>query len=538
MRERVVLEEGHPVGERFSDGGKPELEEGLVIETGGRRLRVQWDPQAPVTPLGQVAFFMQFLAVGGLFSDFLASCPIRYQSNAASRVHDVLGTMILGVLSGQQRFAHLNALREDEVNRVGLGLQKICSEDVVRRAFDERTMPCTAGQISEWLGSALARSWGPGLRCGGWILDIDVTIKPIYGRQEGARLGYNPHKPGRPSHAYHNYIMAGLRLVLDVEVRAGNEHAAKHGYEGLWRLWERFAPEERPLAIRGDAGYGNECLLAACEERGQGYLLRLRQTKKVKELVRLMQALEPAGAAERARAERWQKVGPEGWQACEGRLQLQGWSAQRRVVILRRRVRAKPAASAEAAEPAGGKASQQLLPWNEPMPVTDTWEYQVLVTNLNWGQAELFECYRQRGDCENTYDELKNQWGWSGFTTRDLSRSANMARMVALVYNWWTLFVRALEPTQAREAVSSRPLFLAAVGRLVTHAGGLVLRLTSTHAQAALAQKLQEDLSLFLSSLQMTAEQLNNQQRWERIWQRLTAPYRAFNRARLPPAPT
>ena len=32
-----------------------------------------------------------------------------------------------------------------------------------------------------------------------WVLDIDATVKPLYGRQEGAELGYNPAKPGRPS---------------------------------------------------------------------------------------------------------------------------------------------------------------------------------------------------------------------------------------------------------------------------------------------------------------------------------------------------
>jgi hypothetical protein len=33
-----------------------------------------------------------------------------------------------------------------------------------------------------------------------WVLDIDSTIKPLYGRQEGTVVGYNPHKSGRPSH--------------------------------------------------------------------------------------------------------------------------------------------------------------------------------------------------------------------------------------------------------------------------------------------------------------------------------------------------
>jgi hypothetical protein len=42
-----------------------------------------------------------------------------------------------------------------------------------------------------------------------WILDIDTTIKPLYGKQEGAEVGYNPHKPGRPSHALDTYYKKG-----------------------------------------------------------------------------------------------------------------------------------------------------------------------------------------------------------------------------------------------------------------------------------------------------------------------------------------
>jgi hypothetical protein len=39
------------------------------------------------------------------------------------------------------------------------------------------------------------------------VLNIDNTIKPIYGNQEGVEVGYNPKKPGRPSHNYHTYMI-------------------------------------------------------------------------------------------------------------------------------------------------------------------------------------------------------------------------------------------------------------------------------------------------------------------------------------------
>jgi hypothetical protein len=43
-----------------------------------------------------------------------------------------------------------------------------------------------------------------------WILDIDTTIKALYGHQEGATLEYDPKKPGRPSHVYHSDFVANL----------------------------------------------------------------------------------------------------------------------------------------------------------------------------------------------------------------------------------------------------------------------------------------------------------------------------------------
>jgi hypothetical protein len=44
---------------------------------------------------------------------------------------------------------------------------------------------------------------------------VDVTVKTIYGRQQGAEIGHNPHKPGRLSHAYHSYFMANTRPAME-----------------------------------------------------------------------------------------------------------------------------------------------------------------------------------------------------------------------------------------------------------------------------------------------------------------------------------
>jgi len=53
---------------------------------------------------------------------------------------------------------------------------------------------------------------------------------------------------------------------------------------------------------------------------------------------------------------------------------------------------------------------------------------------------------------ENNFDELKNQWGWGGFVTKDLLRCQIAARSIALIYNWWSLFVRLADPSKRRES--------------------------------------------------------------------------------------
>jgi len=118
------------------------------------------------------------------------------------------------------------------------------------------------------------------------------------------------------------------------------------------------------------------------------------------------------------------------------------------------------------------------------------WEYTVLVTDVKYELAAIGQLYRDRCDCENGFYELKNQWGWGGFTTQDMHRSQLTARAVALIYNWWSWYVRAANPQARREALTSRPLLLAAVGRTVSHGGQTMLYLTPMHAEAGLIKSM------------------------------------------------
>lgn len=124
-------------------------------------------------------------------------------------------------------------------------------------------------------------------------------------------------------------------------------------------------------------------------------------------------------------------------------LQLTGWSQARRIVVLRRRVRGSMVAEVKADSLKG----QQTLLFADAKDDLKLWEHTVLITNTDYTLEAVGQRYRDRADCENGFDELKNQWGWGGYTTHDLERCNLSARAVALIYNWWSWCVRLAHPT-------------------------------------------------------------------------------------------
>jgi hypothetical protein len=202
----------HPEGELEKAEAAAEAE-GCVVETYAGKLRIRWDDWAAVTTLGQMPVFVDFLKTSGLWNGFVADCPLRYTSPNAPRPVEVLDTLLMSVLAGQSRYAHISGLRGDGVNPELLGMRKVMSEDSARRAFKQASPEDTR----QWLKQHLRETYEPLLEQA-WVLDLDSTVKPLYGSQEKAVKGYNPVKPGRPSHIVHTYLLAQLRLVLGAEV--------------------------------------------------------------------------------------------------------------------------------------------------------------------------------------------------------------------------------------------------------------------------------------------------------------------------------
>ena len=154
----------HPSGE---GSRAPSVSDPLLVDSFAGRIEVRWAPDEAVTALGQLSFFVDFLKQSGLFEGLVAGAPLQYSSPNAPDVRDVMGTLVLSIVSGAKRYAHVNALRHDGVTPALPGMSRVCSDDSVRGA----------GGGGRGVAGVLS-----GLRCasvdaGAMDVDIDTTVK-------------------------------------------------------------------------------------------------------------------------------------------------------------------------------------------------------------------------------------------------------------------------------------------------------------------------------------------------------------------------
>ncbi len=468
-----------------------------------------FDEESSITLNGYLPFFAEYLHEGNLFSSWVKDCPLEYKSNNAPEVSDVLGTIMLSVLSGHTRYSHMSSVYGDKASAELLGVNKFVSHDSAERALKKMDND----NADKWIRKHQLKTYEPLLNKP-YVLDIDPTVKPIYGNQEGAEIGYNPKKPGRPSHCYHTYIIGTLRLVVDVDVRPGNETAGKYSHSGLWRFLDSLPKSLHPQFIRGDIGFGTNGTMSGCEGRNIPFLFKLKRTSKVKKLLKNLE--NPNVEWEDAK---------DGWDGLDTEIKLDGWDNSRRVIVLRRQINKSKLKNKE---PESIETSNMIQQEFSLAVLTDKipeYEYQVLVTSLKDSVIAVAQLYRDRADCENVYDELKNQWGWCGFTTKDMKRTQIMAAIIALIYNWWNIFCRLAEPEEHMEAKTSRPLFFNSVCKIVKTSRQRFIKISVNGSEKKSVMAMFENISSVISNIVLTAPQLSIEQKWAVI---LTCAFKKF----------
>lgn len=393
-----------------------------------------------LTPWGGAEAWSHYLEKLGVIADLARRFPLARIIPNATRVADVLQAFMFNCLMGGRRFAHAWGVQDDQALVVILGMHKVrlCGEDAFYRM--KKKVPRQQARTC-WPGASA--TFTP--RCPRRLSpDWDSTVNTRYGRQEDVTRGYNPHKPGRGSHHPLLCVVAGTRLALHLEWRPGNEVSAGHWVEAMEWVWSHPDVPSRLQLNRGDIGFAQEKIMAWHERADVPrpcYLFKLKMTANVR------------CAIVKAPCPEWDgrpRVGLK--QYAETRVKLEGWSCERRIILTRK---LKPA-----------NRSPHDVFWG-----ADQEEFCAYVTNLEPHQAtpaQVVLTYRKRGDAENVFDELKNQWGFDGFCSGKGVVSETAARLLLLTYNLWSLFVRVLKEEGChREAITSRVDLLVMPAKLV-----------------------------------------------------------------------
>lgn len=198
-------------------------------------------------------------------------------------------------------------------------------------------------------------------------LDIDSLPIEVHGHQEGSR--YNGHYGVR---CYHPLValIGETGDLVDVHLREGNVHTAEGALGFILPLLDRLERDVCQVAsVRMDAGFPEDELLSALEDRKVGYVARIRKNKRLKELAApFVQPLPPSEGGEASLA--WHELS----------YKADSWSTARRVVLVLQ------------------QAPGELFP-----------EFFLLLTNWPAEQMPalaLLDLYRQRGTAEGHLGEL------------------------------------------------------------------------------------------------------------------------------------
>jgi hypothetical protein len=462
-----------------------EMNESFRFGCGGGRIGVEACADR-LTAYGGLAAWSHYVEHLGIVEDLAKRWPVERSSPNATPVRDILHGFMINALMGGRRFAHIRRMQDDRAVAAILGLKRgrVCGEDafvrMMSRADRERARSWMAASERD-LYAALPVAF---------IADWDSTVNTRYGHQEEVEVGYNPHKPGRGSHHPLLCVVAGTRLALHMEWRPGKAVSATAWQDAMEKVWSHPDVRSGLKLNRGDIGFAQEKIMAWHEEPGTArphYLFKLRLTRNVKRaLARIPWPL-------------WEgqpTLGME--QHAETTVQLQGWSRPRRVVFVRTMKPANPSA--------------QDVFWG-----MDREEVSAYVTSLPSEEAtpgQIVLAYRKRADTENVFDELKNQWGFSGFCSGKAVVSEMAARLLLITYNLWTLFVRVVKEEGVHtEAVTSRDELLLIPAKLVESGRRKTLKLAVSEKWWSAIAQAYKRLQRWLAA---TAPQLEIQQTFER----------------------
>ena len=243
------------------------------------------------------------------------------------------------------------------------------------------------------------------------VFDFDSTVLTVYGRQEKAAVGFNPHKRGRPSYMPLLCVEGQTGDCWAAEYHPGNTHVATVTVP----LWEavcaKLPPGVRTLRVRADGAFYDGKIIAALEAREASYAIVARLTRPLQQ---------------RVVSARYQRLGRSVGLA-EFSYHPQGWPGPRRFVVVRRPVPEEPS-------------------WQLSLFRIGQYVYRVIVTNLELAPVNVWRFYNDRAEAELVIREMKEAYALGKIPTGDWQANRAYFQLVVFAYNALNWFRRFCLP--------------------------------------------------------------------------------------------
>jgi hypothetical protein len=343
----------------------------------------------------------------------LRRCLTRHlqypRRNRDYELSQMLLALIYPILLGLDRLETASLLRANGTFQYLTGLPSYPDPQTLRRfllqappEFRQQLHRCNDRLLRQFIHQPEHRSR--------LILDLDSTVITVFGRQEGAEVGYNPRYRGKRSYDPLLCLESNSAFLWDTELRPGNAGTWAGSQELLASCLLSLPSDIREVRVRADAGFGFHPVLEVLEQRPAQYAVVARLTSALK---RVLGGL------------RYQRLNAR-WEIAEFEHRLTGWPQARRCIVARRKI--------EESEP-------------EPTLFTlDRYLYRAWFTNLSLTPAGVWNFYEGRAGMEPRIRELREDYARRKIPTRAFAANALYLEVLRLAYNLVTAFQRTCLP--------------------------------------------------------------------------------------------
>lgn len=275
------------------------------------------------------------------------------------------------------------------------------------------------------------------------IFDLDSTVVPVFGRQQQARIGYNPRFRGRRSYHPLLCVEANSGYLWDAQLRPGNASTWDGSVEMLVAGLTNTPRDIRQLRARADSGFGYQPVLQTLEDHHVQYAVVARINPP-------LQRCLPGLSYHRVNAY---------WEMAELQHRLHGWPQARRFVVARRLVDQQDNAST--------------------LFSMGRYIYRVWITNTQLSPLGVRHFYDGRAAVELRIRELREDFAFCKIPTYSFSANALYLEVVRLAYNLVNAFQRLCltEPWQNLTLQQLRHKLLLIPGELTRPNNRPILRL-------------------------------------------------------------